>query len=160
MALYSKFPLSDTEIKHFNEQDVPSIHTRVELPSGKTILVHAMHPVAPVPSKKYPDNRGEKEIAFEKLAAMLAEESLPIIVAGDYNDVSWSHTARLFQNRGNLRNVRLGRGLYASFDATSAFLRWPLDHYFVSEEFSLLNLERLPDFGSDHFPMYARFLLR
>ncbi len=159
MALYSRFPLSATELKFFNKDDVPSIHTRVELPSGKAFVFHGMHPVAPVPSKEYPDNKGEKEVAFDKLATMLANESLPILVAGDYNDVSWSHTARLFQDKRSLKNVRLGRGLYNTFDATSAFLRWPLDHFFVSKEFSLLELERLPTFGSDHFPLYARFVL-
>ena len=159
LALYSKFPLSGTELKYFNKDDVPSVHTRVQLPSGRTFVFHGMHPVAPVPSKKYPDNKGEKEVAFDKLADLLARDTLPVIVAGDYNDVSWSHTARLFQDRGKLRNVRLGRGLYNTFDATSPFLRWPLDHYFVSAAFSVVELERLPKFGSDHFPMYARFLL-
>ena len=160
MALYSRFPLGDRQTRFFNQQDVPSFHTVVALPSGRSFLFHGMHPVAPVPSKKYPDNKGEKEVAFGALSQLLAEEELPLIVAGDYNDVSWSHTARLFQDAGNLRNVRLGRGLYNSFDAHSWYMRWPLDHYFVSQEFAVEELARLPDFGSDHFPMYARFVLR
>ncbi|NJB87186.1 endonuclease/exonuclease/phosphatase (EEP) superfamily protein YafD [Lewinella marina] len=159
MALYSRLPLVGTEIKFFNHDDVPSIHTRVELPSGQAFFFHGVHPVAPVPSKKYPDNQGEKEVALGKVAEMVAQESLPAIVAGDLNDVSWSNTARLFEQQSDLRNVRLGRGLYNSFDAHSFIMRWPLDHYFVSEEFSLLELERLPEFGSDHFPMYATFVL-
>ena len=159
MVLYSKFPLTNKQIKFFNEQDVPSFHTRVQLPSGEEFMFHGMHPVAPIPSKKYPDNLGEKEVAFGKLAVMLADESLPAIVAGDYNDVSWSQTARLFEEAGDLRNTRIGRGLYNTFDAQSPLMRWPLDHFFVSPEFSLLALDRLPEFGSDHFPMYARFVL-
>ncbi|MBB4078790.1 endonuclease/exonuclease/phosphatase (EEP) superfamily protein YafD [Lewinella aquimaris] len=160
MALYSKFPLDESQIKFFNHDDVPSIHAGVALPSGRKFRFHGMHPVAPVPSKEYPDNRGEKEVALGKVAAMVAQDSLPAIVAGDLNDVSWSNTARLFEQESKLNNVRLGRGLYNSFDATSPFLRWPLDHYFVHGDFSLLKLERLPKFGSDHFPMYAEFVLK
>ena len=160
MALHSRFPLRDAETKFFNEPDVPSFHARVELPSGRTFRFHGMHPLAPVPSKKYPDNEGEKEVAFGKLAELIAADPAPRIVAGDYNDVSWSHTARLFEQAGELANVRLGRGLYNSFDAHSPLMRWPLDHFFVSPEFALDELQRLAGFGSDHFPMYARFVLR
>ncbi len=160
MALYSKFPLSGTEIKHFNHDDIPSIHTRVTLPSGREFMFHGIHPAAPVPSKRYPDNQGEKEIALGKVADLVKQESLPAIVCGDFNDVSWSQTAKFFQQEGGLDNVRLGRGLYNSFDATSWFMRWPLDHYFVNRAFAVRELERLPKFGSDHFPMYASFYLR
>ncbi|WP_420458718.1 endonuclease/exonuclease/phosphatase family protein [Neolewinella sp.] len=159
MTLYSKFPLEESEVMFFNHDDVPSIHTQVQLPSGKAFWFHGVHPVAPVPKKKYPDNRGEKEVALGEVAELVAAETLPAIVAGDFNDVSWSRTARLFENQADLRNVRLGRGLYSTFDANSWIMRWPLDHYFVTESVRLLELERLPAFGSDHFPMYARFAL-
>lgn len=159
MALYSKYPLRESEIKFLHYPDVPSFHTQVQLPSGKTFMFHGVHPVAPVPSKKYPDNVGEEEFALVKVGEMVAANALPDVVAGDYNDVSWAHTTRLFQSKANLNNVRLGRGLYNSFNAKSPVRRWPLDHYFVTDEFALLELERLPDFNSDHFPMFAKLVL-
>ncbi|MFD0977641.1 endonuclease/exonuclease/phosphatase family protein [Salinimicrobium gaetbulicola] len=160
MALYSKFPLRDKQIKYLKHKNVPSFHTMVELPSGKNFMFHGVHPVAPMPSDKYPDNVGEAEVSLLRVGEMVSQEKLPAIVAGDFNDVSWSHTARLFGNDGNLKNVRIGRGLYNSFDAQSKIMRWPLDHYFVTEEFALVELEKLPEFSSDHFPMYAEFVLR
>ena len=160
MALYSKFPLADTEIKYFNHDNIPSIHTRVTLPSGGQFVFHGVHPAAPVPSKKYPDNQGEKEVALGEVADMVVASPLPDLVCGDFNDVSWSQTAKFFEDEGNLDNVRLGRGLYNSFSAHSMIMRWPLDHYFVDKAFALITLERLPAFGSDHFPMYAEFMLR
>lgn len=159
MALYSKYPLSESEIKFLQEPKVPSFHTQVKLPSGKVFMFHGVHPVPPVPSKKHPDNIGEKEVALVKVGDMVAENKLPAIVAGDYNDVSWSNTTRLFQSKGNLNNVRLGRGLYNTFNAKSPIQRWPLDHFFVTQQFALLELERLPDFNSDHFPMFAKLVL-
>lgn len=159
IALYSKFELAEDDVKFLHGDDVPSVHPKILLPSGKIIRLHGVHPVPPVPSSKYPDNVGEKEVALIKVGKMVERDSLPSIVAGDFNDVSWSRTSRMFEGEGNLNNVRIGRGFYNSFDAQSLFLRWPLDHYFVTEEFSLLKLERLPEFNSDHFPMYVEFVL-
>ena len=160
MILFSKFPFRKQEVKYLNHDFVPSFHTEVVLPSGKTFIFHAEHPVAPVPSDKYPDNKGEKEVELLKVGEMVVRDKQPSIVAGDFNDVSWSHTSRLFGHDGKLKNVRIGRGLYNTFDATSMVMRWPLDHYFVTQEFSLVELKRLKAFGSDHFPIYAKFVLK
>ena len=160
MALYSKFPLKEKEMRFFQHEDVPSFHARITLPSNEEFYFHGVHPVAPVPSGKYPDNMGRKEVALLKTANLVAEESLPAIVAGDFNDVSWSNTSRLFEDTGNLNNVRIGRGLYNSFNANSPILRWPLDHYFVTAGVSVRHLERLPPFGSDHFPILAEFVIK
>lgn len=160
IALYSKFELAEDDIKFLNDDEVPSVHPKILLPSGKTIRFHGVHPVPPVPSSKYPDNVGEKEVALIKVGKMVERDSLPSIVAGDFNDVSWSRTSRMFEGERNLNNVRIGRGFYNTYNAQSLFWRWPLDHYFVTEEFSLLKLERLPEFNSDHFPMYAEFVLK
>jgi endonuclease/exonuclease/phosphatase (EEP) superfamily protein YafD len=159
MALYSRLPLEDTEIKYIKHENVPSFHSKVSLRSGKEFMLHAVHPVAPMPSDKYPDNVGEAEIELIRVGEMVAAEELPSMVAGDFNDVSWSNTSRLFGKDGDLRNVRLGRGLYNSFDANSMLMRWPLDHYFATKEFRVVELKRLKKIGSDHFPVYARFVL-
>jgi len=159
MAIYSKFELTEYDIKFLHGDQVPSIHTKVLMPSGREIRFHGMHPVPPVPSNKYPDNVDEKEIALVKVGEFVKMDSLPSIVAGDFNDVSWSKTSRMFEREGNLNNVRIGRGFYNSFNAKSFFLRWPLDHFFVTDNFSLKTLERLEKFNSDHFPMYAKLTL-
>ncbi len=160
MALYSRLPLSKSEIKFFRHQDVPSFHTVVELRSGKKIKFHGVHPVAPFPSEKYPDNVGMEEVALSKVGNLAEADTLPSIVAGDFNDVSWSKSTRFFEKSGNLKNVRLGRGLYNSFSAKSFFMRWPLDHFFVTEDFGAVKIERLPKFGSDHFPIIAELVLQ
>lgn len=159
MALYSRLPLRNTNIKFLSHQRVPSIHTLVILADGTEFWLHAMHPVPPMPSE-YPDNVGEEEVALLKVGEAVASRNLPTVVAGDFNDVAWSRTSRLFGTRTGLGDVRVGRGLYCSFDATSNFLRWPLDQVYVSGEFAVVELERLPAFGSDHFPIFVRLALR
>ncbi|WP_373055865.1 endonuclease/exonuclease/phosphatase family protein [Zunongwangia sp. H14] len=165
MALYSKLPLENTKIRFFNHSRVPSFHADVKLPSGKRFRFHGMHPVAPFPSDKYPENIGDggkdeqKEVALQKLGKIVAREEIPSLVAGDFNDVSWSHTSRLLEKEDILDNVRIGRGLYNTFNAKSLMMRWPLDHFFVSEEFSVVKIQRLPKFHSDHFPILAELAL-
>jgi len=158
MALYSRYPLEDMRVDFLQNDSVPSFHTTVQLPDGRSFRFHGMHPVPPVMSK-YPDNEGQKEVALIKVGRMVAQQAQPAIVTGDFNDVAWSNTSRLFQTEGELSDVRVGRGIYNSFDATSTFLRWPLDHLYVTDEFRLIELERLGKFGSDHFPIYAELVL-
>lgn len=50
---------------------------------------------------------------------------------------------------------RRGRGMFNSFHASHPLLRWPLDHIFHDNSFTLVELRRLPNIGSDHFPVYA-----
>ena len=163
MALYSKLPLSETEIQFLNHSKVPSFNTLVTLRSGESFKFHGVHPVAPFPSDKYPENIGEngkdpeEEIALSKVGKHVSTNKLPTIVAGDFNDVSWSNTSRLFGQNGNLKDVRIGRGLYNTFDAQSFILRWPLDHFFVSEGISVIEFKRPAKIGSDHFPLFAKF---
>jgi len=165
MALYSKFPLTDYEIKFLSHSKVPSFFTQVTLPSGKIFKLNTVHPVAPFPSDKYPENIGDKgnnqkkEIELIKVGELISKNTLPTIIAGDFNDVAWSNTSRLFGQSGNLKDVRIGRGLYNTFNATSYIMRWPLDHFFVTEGVSVLEFNTLSKFHSDHFPLYAKFVI-
>ncbi|MCX2740746.1 endonuclease/exonuclease/phosphatase family protein [Pontibacter anaerobius] len=158
MALYSKLPLQNIQIKFLKKEKVPSIHTEVKLSGNAYFVLHAMHPVPPKPSK-HPDNVGEEEEELLKVGKMVQQSQLPTVVAGDLNDVAWSKTSRLFGIESKLGDIRIGRGLYSTFDATSFIMRWPLDHIYVSNAFKVVNLQRLPKFGSDHFPLYAELAL-
>ena len=158
MLLYSKYPLYDTTVRYLQHPQVPSFHALVELPHGRTFWLHAVHPVPPVPSQ-HPYNQTQPEQEIVKVGRLVNEKPPPTLVFGDFNDVAWSNTSRLFEAQGRLRDVRVGRGLYATFDARNFLLRWPLDHVFVSHEFHLVKLERLAAFGSDHFPLYTELVI-
>ena len=151
MCLYSRYPLVAPTVRFLVEDDVPSIHTRVELPSGTHVWIHGMHPRPPHPTRE-PDTT-ERDAELLLLAREIRDRDAPTIVAGDLNDVSWSYTTRLFQKISGLLDPRIGRGLYNTFHARYPLLRYPLDHAFHSEHFLLSQLKVLPYIGSDHFPV-------
>ncbi|GAA4400578.1 hypothetical protein GCM10023187_13910 [Nibrella viscosa] len=152
--------ITQQQINYLEDDSVPSFRANVTLPAGQQFWFHGVHLVAPFPSDRYPDGIGEKEVTLLQVGSIVQQEALPTVVAGDFNDVSWSHTSQLFRARGKLHNVRIGRGLFNSYNAQSFIKRWSLDHFFVTREFAVQDFRRLPDIQSDHFPIYARLVLQ
>lgn len=151
MHVYSRLPLHDAEIAWLVEEDVPSIHTLVELPGGNRVQVHFLHPAPPSPTEN--DESTERDVELLLVARRVENSHAPIIVTGDLNDVAWSTTTRLFRKISGLLDPRVGRGMFNTFHADHWFLRWPLDHIFHSSHFTLAGIRRLPHIGSDHFPV-------
>jgi len=159
MTLYSKFPLNNIDVDYLHNKNVPSFECKIALAHDKIISFHSIHPVPPTHFQEYPDNAGQKEVAMKKLGEEIKAETLPIIVAGDLNDVVWSYVDQLTGTEGIIHDVREGRDFYNSYNAKHFYMRWPLDHVFVSKEFRLKKIERLPKIGSDHFPVYVELVL-
>lgn len=151
MMLHARWPLIDPEVRFIVDDDIPSIHTRVELPSGRHFFLHAMHPRPPYPAEDPYSTERDAELLL--LGRRIKDRDGPTVVAGDLNDVSWSYTTKLFQEISGLLDPRIGRGTYSTFHADYPILRYPLDHVFHSDHFTLVRLERLPHIGSDHFPV-------
>lgn len=151
MLIFSKFPLHNVEVRHLIKDEVPSIAMEVEPGRGKRIKFYAIHPEPPVPGENPRSTDRDAEILIVGKEA--EKEELPIIVAGDLNDVAWSYTSILFQKISGLLDPRRGRGFFSSFHAKYPLLRWPLDHIFCSDHFRVHGMKRLKGIGSDHFPI-------
>lgn len=152
MILYSKYELLSPELKFLVEDDIPSIHTKIKLACGQIIQLYALHPTPPVPNENPRSTERDKELLL--IADMAKACSDPVIVIGDMNDVAWSYTTELFLKMSGLLDPRRGRGFYNSFHAHYPIMRFPLDHAFISTDFKLHKIKRLPNFNSDHFPIY------
>jgi endonuclease/exonuclease/phosphatase (EEP) superfamily protein YafD len=155
MILASRHPLRESTVQFLLNEEVPSISCLVALPDGPQVRIVALHPEPPLPTR---DTLG-RDAEILLVGEMAREETRPMIVTGDLNDVAWSRTTRRFLRISRLLDPRQGRGLFNTFDARRWYLRWPLDHIFHSRHFELVDIERLPFVGSDHFPMYCRFAL-
>lgn len=158
MLLYSRLPLGDPEIKHLLRDGIPSMHMRIRLRSGRWVWFHAVHPEPPSPTEA--DSSLPRDAELLIVGREVKDRDIPTIVAGDLNDVAWSYTTTLFQKTSALLDPRKGRGMFNTFRAKIPFMRWPLDHVFHSDHFLFDEMQRLPDFGSDHFPVYVRLLLQ
>lgn len=159
LTLYSKFPLKKEAVNYLNNKKVPSFETSISLTNEKKVTFHAIHPVPPTHFENLPDNAGQKANALQKLGEKVKDRKSPTIVAGDLNDVVWSYVDELTHTKNILYDVRVGRGFYNSYNAANFFMRWPLDHVFVTKEFGMKKLERCSKIGSDHFPIYVELIL-
>jgi endonuclease/exonuclease/phosphatase (EEP) superfamily protein YafD len=154
MILMSRLPM-DGRIVHLLQSAVPSAHVRLRLPDGEEVMFHAMHPEPPYPG----DDSGERDVELVTVGRLVRNDGRAAIVMGDLNDVAWSRTSKLFRKVAGMRDPRVGRGFYPTYNANYPMLRWPLDHLFVSPHFELMQIDLLPDIGSDHLPIFFRLCL-
>ncbi|MFW5824170.1 MAG: endonuclease/exonuclease/phosphatase family protein, partial [Marinobacter sp.] len=134
MLVYSKLELVNPEIRFLIEPAVPSVRTGVKLRSGTRITLYSVHPRPPglkPPDKgegtEDSDDREDSDVRDAELLLIAREVEkigeVPVIVAGDFNDVAWSGTTRLFQRIGGLLDPRVGRGLYNTYDTGNQLFR-------------------------------------
>ena len=153
MHLYSRLELKNTEVKFILSDEIPSIHSTVILPSGQPVQLYCLHPKPPSPTEAKDSTLRDAELLM--VGDQIKDLDQSCIVMGDLNDVAWSRTTRLFQRISGLLDPRVGRKYINTFHANYQFLRWSLDHVFHSTDFALVEMKRLPNIGSDHFPIYV-----
>ncbi len=155
LLFFSRLPLKACEIQYLVDDDIPSLHTHVQLPDGRTwVRLYGLHPKPPAPQESKTSTKRDAELLLVGKKVNRRDE--PTIVFGDMNDVAWSHSSELFRRVSGLLDPRVGRGLMPTFHADYSLLRWPLDHVFVSPHFQVVDMRRLPHVGSDHFPIFVR----
>lgn len=151
MIFYSKLKAVKSKLNYILKDNVPSVHSILELKSGDQIELYCLHPDPPNP--RYAEETTDRDAELLIVGKEAKKSDMPVVVTGDLNDVSWSYTTKLFQEISGLLDPRVGRGFFSTFHAKYPFARFPLDHIFVSESFRLINMSRLAEIGSDHFPI-------
>lgn len=154
MHLYSKMKLEDVEVKYLIKEDIPSIHGYIIMNNREKIKFHALHPKPPSPTEDHTSTNRDAELLL--VGKDVKKDKETVLVFGDLNDVAWSRTTRLFQKLSGLLDPRIGRGFFNTFHADYRLLRWPLDHVFHTNDFTLIELSRPEKIGSDHFPMFIK----
>ncbi|TWU21030.1 hypothetical protein Pla52o_40620 [Novipirellula galeiformis] len=152
LAMISRLPIIDSELRFLVQDDVPSIDAMIEMPSGDRVRVVGVHPRPPEPIRDNDATARDAELVL--WGEELAKDNQPIVIGGDLNDVAWSQSTRLFLRLSELLDPRRGRGFFNSFHADRRWMRFPLDHVFHSTHFTIRDMKRLEHVGSDHFPIF------
>ena len=150
----SRLPMDNASIQDLAQKDTPSVFATLQA-GGHRFRMIGLHPRPPKPNQDTEERDAEIIVAARKSRDL----AMPVLAIGDFNDVAWSDTTRLFTDIGGFLDPRVGRGTYASFPADMVWLGWPLDHLFMTEEFLLADMEVGKAVGSDHRPFMARLCL-
>ena len=159
LAFWSRLPLAGVDVQHLVSERRPSIHADVQLQDGQLIRFVGVHPTPPGLNDSTNGGRRDSRVRDAELV-MVAKDiaqdpERTWIVTGDFNDVAWSHTTRLFKRLSGLQDPRVGREMLNTYHADYSLLRYPIDHMFVSTDCSVGQIERFRLPGSDHFGLLA-----
>ncbi|MGE0226278.1 MAG: endonuclease/exonuclease/phosphatase family protein [Acetobacteraceae bacterium] len=149
--LYSRLELVDPQVHNLTSSANPSVFTGVRLPSGDVVMLYAVHPRPPQTGQSV----RERNAQLMATALAARNDSRPHVIAGDLNSVPWEGIVRHTQRVGRFLDPRVGRGMKITWNANSAIFRWPLDHILPGPQFTVVSLQVLPAFGSDHRPYLA-----
>ena len=151
MALYSKFPLSNEAVYYWGEWSFPYMKAVVHKPNLPPITFYGVHPVPPVGQALALDNHAQMEHVLR-----VVEKDGPVIIAGDFNNTPWSHSYRVFENRGfNNANSGVIWGTWLPHLLGGLLL----DHIFVRNVL-MMSWARGADIGSDHRAVIAGMWVR
>ncbi len=154
IALFSRFPMRSSEVRHFGSARVPSIVATLQL-QGRPVTIIATHP--PPPKTKRQSNLRNNQM--EEVAEFVRSQAGEILLVGDLNMTSWSpHFKNLIRLSG-LRDSRQGFGLQKTWPTNRRLLMIPIDHILVSGGV-IVQSRRTGQFnGSDHYPVIMDFTL-
>lgn len=156
MHLYSRLEMT-TQVHYFVADDIPSIEAKVKTRDGYKLTVFCIHPPPPSPTEE--PNSKERDGELLSVAKKILKDGKTTLVVGDFNNVAWSRSSVLFRKTSRTIDPRIGRGLNATFHAKYWFFRFPIDQLFHTADIFTQELTTLPDFGSDHFPLFCRFTI-
>jgi endonuclease/exonuclease/phosphatase (EEP) superfamily protein YafD len=152
VALYTRSPLV-ASIEGLGIA-LPSVVGTVDLGVVKLsiILIHPLPPMSAVALTA----QGDELDAVANRARGMPD---PVVVMGDFNATPWSRPYRRLLARSGLCDSRAGFGVQATFPASSAVLRIPIDHLLASCSVGVSERRVERDVGSDHLPIVVELVL-
>lgn len=148
----TKLKARNVEIVYLTEDETPALLAELETETGDVFRFLGLHPRPPVPG----ETTEARDAQLTYAARFGKVEGMDLVVMGDFNDVVWSRKSEYFKRVGGYLDPRHGRGFVSSFHAKYPFLRFPIDHFFVTEGVVVSEFKRGPYIASDHFPIFGR----
>ncbi|PZE17952.1 endonuclease/exonuclease/phosphatase family protein [Putridiphycobacter roseus] len=155
MHFYSNLKIIACKVHYFISDERPAIEVKLADKNQNEFIFYGVHPPPPSPTEK--PTAKQKDAELMQVGKLIAKQELPCIVTGDFNNVCWSKSAKVFAKISKLKDARLGRGIHGTFPVKPWIFRFPLDLLFVSKAINVDKIGTLPSIGSDHLPFYAAF---
>lgn len=122
------------------------------LVKDKAINIASVHLHWPFPYKQ--------EIQVKKLVNILKQANKPMILAGDFNAVSWSHSVQQIAKASQTECIA---GLRWTLNLKKLPIlprfKLPIDHILISKEIEVINIKVAKDLGSDHLPLLTTLVI-
>lgn len=153
LAFATRLPVLKSNVVENTHRDTPTLYATVQPEGSPPIEFIGLHPKPPLPG--WNTELRDRNIIN---AGTQTPGRLPdAFVMGDFNDVPWSRTTTKFRKSGDWRDPRIGRGSFPTFPADLVLLGWPLDQVMLKGRLEIASFEVLPDNGSDHRALLAKF---
>jgi len=144
VAVLSKYPID--EEKSICMQGEGLLSSAINIPH-KTINLVSIHLYWPFPY--------EQPKQVETICQIFEHVSTPLLIAGDFNAVAWSHSVKEIEKASKSKVVN---GLRWSIDLKKQLplipaMQLSIDHVLVSSDFQVDEIRVGKNLGSDHLPL-------
>ena len=158
LLLLSRIPFTSSQIQYLIYNGIPSVEVMFTI-GHKVVRLMGLHPEPPIWGERSTSVKKDEEIlaAASYLSTKSKDESH--LLLGDLNEVAWSDTSSTFRKITNMKDPRVGRGMFATFPAYSP-IKFPLDHIYCTPDFELIEYSILDSMGSDHHAIFIHFQLQ
>ncbi len=155
IAIYSRYPLEQTHVDPLTENTTPSLEGQFWF-DGIQVHLLAVHPIPPGGHSNWKLRNRQ----LDAIAAWSVGQNNNAVVAGDLNVTPWSPFFDRLLRKGRLLHARKGFGLNPTWPALLPPLWVPLDTVLVQNNLEIVQVERGPALGSDHFPFLVTLQTR
>jgi endonuclease/exonuclease/phosphatase family metal-dependent hydrolase len=152
LIFLSKYPVKSFNITNISESGNGIIRSVLDV-KGKQVVYYGVH----LPRISMDRSFKFKQRIFIKLASIIAEESLPLIVTGDFNSTPYSP---IFKKLIDISKLK-----YPDYEWNPTWpsffppLWIPIDHVLVKHDAQIHELTKGGFIFSDHFPIFAKISL-
>ncbi len=155
LVFATRLEMTEGQAVYLTPDETPSVLAELVSPDGRSFRFIGLHPQPPIPGQ----DTEERDAQITYAARFARATGLPVVAMGDFNEAAWSDRAQHFKRVGGYVDPRIGRGLFASFNANHPMIRCPIDQIYVTDDVAMVSIELLERFGSDHLALRARIRL-
>jgi endonuclease/exonuclease/phosphatase (EEP) superfamily protein YafD len=147
ISMFSRLP-AETAVIRLGPTKDPAVSATVEI-DGEPVDLLAIHPVSPTTGQR----SSHRDETLSEAGLWAAGRPGSAVVVGDFNASTWSHALRSMQERADLRNSLVGKGLQPSWRTGWGPFMVTIDHAVHTKDLVTIARATGPSLGSDHRPI-------